>query len=182
TVDLLYQPTSWEYVQFLYLANSRGNAFLANEGAYLLEAWLNTGMAAPYTLASAIWGTPLTPQPGGIIVDSLTTWSVNKSGSLVAQTGSFQQGVTVGIKARMVDSAGNPLSGAQAFLQVLNANGAVITPLQGFSDSSGYVVVKWKTAKTQATGLYSAKVTDAIKSGYQFNPNSGVTTVSFTIQ
>jgi hypothetical protein len=51
-IDLLYQPTSWEYVQFLYLANTKQNAFLGDEGASLLEAWLATGMAAPYTMAS----------------------------------------------------------------------------------------------------------------------------------
>ncbi|MBW1859251.1 MAG: hypothetical protein JRI70_04030 [Deltaproteobacteria bacterium] len=58
TIDLLYQPTSWEYVQFLYLGNNGQNAFLANEGAYMLEAWLNTGMAEPYVMATATWGTP----------------------------------------------------------------------------------------------------------------------------
>jgi hypothetical protein len=56
TIDLLYQPTSWEYVQFLYLANKKDNTFLASEGDNLLEAWLNTGMAAPVVMASAAWG------------------------------------------------------------------------------------------------------------------------------
>jgi len=55
TIDLLYQPTSWEYVQFLALANDGSVAFLASEGANLLDAWLNTGMAAPYVMASAAW-------------------------------------------------------------------------------------------------------------------------------
>ena len=55
TIDLLYQPTSWEYIQFLYLGNSGQNAFLANEGAYMLEAWLNTGMAEPYVMTSTTW-------------------------------------------------------------------------------------------------------------------------------
>ena len=55
TVDMLYQPTSWEYIQFLYLANNRGNAFLADEGVNMLDAWLNTGMAVPYIMASTIW-------------------------------------------------------------------------------------------------------------------------------
>jgi hypothetical protein len=57
TIDLLYQPTSWEYVQFLHLANNGQNAFLANEGANLLQAWLNTGMAEPFVMASTTWGT-----------------------------------------------------------------------------------------------------------------------------
>jgi hypothetical protein len=55
SIDLVYQPTSWEYIQFLYLANKGGNAFLAEEGANLLDAWLNTGMAEPYVMASATW-------------------------------------------------------------------------------------------------------------------------------
>jgi hypothetical protein len=55
TISLLYQPTSWEYVQFLHLANNKILAFLANEGVNLLNAWLNTGMAAPHTLATTTW-------------------------------------------------------------------------------------------------------------------------------
>jgi hypothetical protein len=52
SIDLLYQPTSWEYIQFLYLANNRQNTFLADEGTNLLEAWVNTGMAAPQVMTS----------------------------------------------------------------------------------------------------------------------------------
>jgi hypothetical protein len=55
TVELLYQPTSWEYVQFLDLANTGQSAFLAAEGDNVLEAWLATGMAAPYVMDSATW-------------------------------------------------------------------------------------------------------------------------------
>jgi len=58
TIELLYQPTSWEYIQFLWLANGRESSFLADEGANMLEAWLNTGMATPYVMASAVWGNP----------------------------------------------------------------------------------------------------------------------------
>lgn len=61
-IRLLYQPTSWEYVQFLALANTGQVAFLGAEGANLLDAWLNTGMAAPEVMASATWESPL---PGG---------------------------------------------------------------------------------------------------------------------
>ena len=60
-IKLLYQPTSWEYVQFLYLANNGLNAFLANEGINLLNAWLNTGMAEPHVMASATWGSAPPP-------------------------------------------------------------------------------------------------------------------------
>ncbi|MHC4945876.1 MAG: hypothetical protein ACYTG7_22920, partial [Planctomycetota bacterium] len=54
-IRLLYQPTSWEYIQFLYLANDKSIAFLAEQGDYILEAWLNTGMAEPFEMASTQW-------------------------------------------------------------------------------------------------------------------------------
>jgi hypothetical protein len=61
TIDLLYQSISWEYVQFLYLANNGQNAFLADEGTNMLQAWVNNGMAEPYVMASATWGSPPAP-------------------------------------------------------------------------------------------------------------------------
>ncbi|MBI3188135.1 MAG: hypothetical protein HYZ31_09780 [Gammaproteobacteria bacterium] len=61
SIDMLYQTTSWEYIQFLYLANNRSNTFLANEGVNLLNTWLNTGMSEPFIMASTTWGTPPTP-------------------------------------------------------------------------------------------------------------------------
>jgi hypothetical protein len=57
-IKLMYQPTSWEYIQFLDHANNGSVAFLANEGANILDAWLNTGMAAPHVMASAAWTVP----------------------------------------------------------------------------------------------------------------------------
>ncbi|MGD8853014.1 MAG: Ig-like domain-containing protein [Gammaproteobacteria bacterium] len=60
-IDLLYQPTSWEYIQFLTLANNGSNSFLADEGRNLQEAWMATGMAEPHVMASTTWGTA----PGG---------------------------------------------------------------------------------------------------------------------
>jgi hypothetical protein len=55
-VRLMYQSTSWEYVQFLKLANTKSNAFLAAEGDNLLDTWLATGMAEPNVMAAATWG------------------------------------------------------------------------------------------------------------------------------
>jgi Cytochrome c554 and c-prime len=54
-ISLMYQPTSWEYIQFLYLANNRSNPSLQDEGKNMLDAWLNTGMAEPYAMATASW-------------------------------------------------------------------------------------------------------------------------------
>jgi MYXO-CTERM domain-containing protein len=55
TVDLLYQTTSWEYVQFLYLANTGASPFLGGEGDKILDAWFATGMSAPFKMTSIAW-------------------------------------------------------------------------------------------------------------------------------
>jgi hypothetical protein len=55
TLTLFYQPTSWEYIQFLYRANSGANAFLGEEGNRILDAWLQTGMATPFAMATTTW-------------------------------------------------------------------------------------------------------------------------------
>lgn len=55
TINLLFQSASWEYIQFLYLANDGSVPFLANEGMTMLEAWLNTGMSYPHVMVSATW-------------------------------------------------------------------------------------------------------------------------------
>jgi hypothetical protein len=57
-IRLMYQPTSWEYIQFLSHANNGSVVFLANEGANILDAWLHTGMAAPHLMASTSWTPP----------------------------------------------------------------------------------------------------------------------------
>ena len=54
-INLMYQPTSWEYIQFLNLANDGSNAFLGDQGDIMLDAWLKTGMADPFVMASASW-------------------------------------------------------------------------------------------------------------------------------
>jgi hypothetical protein len=61
---LMYQPTSWEYVQFLVLANDGSLAFLAQEGQNLLDAWLATGMAAPVVMETETWDSGCNPAIG----------------------------------------------------------------------------------------------------------------------
>ena len=68
-IKLMYQPTSWEYIQFLYLANNGSVSFLADEGANILDAWINTGMAAPHVMESISWTPPDTDSDG--ITDAL---------------------------------------------------------------------------------------------------------------
>jgi len=76
TIDLLYQPTSWEYIQFLYLGSNGSIPFLAEEGINMLDAWLNNGMAAPYTMASTVWPA-CDPEPEGPPGDATCSDSID---------------------------------------------------------------------------------------------------------
>ena len=72
-IELLYQGTSWEYIQFLNLANDQQNPFLGQEGINMLDAWLNATtemdplkrtMVAPVVMATADWvGAPINQPP-----------------------------------------------------------------------------------------------------------------------
>ena len=71
-IDLLYQGTSWEYIQFLDKANDGSNAFLGAEGVNMLDAWINAEvpvamevggdrkMVPPVVMKSTTWGSPPT--------------------------------------------------------------------------------------------------------------------------
>ncbi|MFY9345742.1 MAG: hypothetical protein WAT39_24840 [Planctomycetota bacterium] len=54
-VELLYQTSSFEYIQFLRLANPGTSAFLATAGQQLFNAYMATGGSAPEVMAKARW-------------------------------------------------------------------------------------------------------------------------------
>ena len=68
-IELLYQTTSWEYVQFLQLANDGQDPFLSTVGDDLLDAWRHTGMAEPVVMASTAWRAPLVDCNGNGVDD-----------------------------------------------------------------------------------------------------------------
>lgn len=181
TIDLLYQGTSWEYVQFLWKENDGQIAFLANEGVKMLDAWLNTEMAYPYVMVSTTWGQAPVPPPPDLLVSSLLTYAVGGRGAEV-QTDTFKIRDTVTIKAVVVEVHALPLSGAQVFVQIVSAHGSLITSLQGFSDDTGTAVLKWKTDRRDLPGLYTANVVDVLRNGYVFNSAGSVTSVRFRLQ
>jgi hypothetical protein len=181
-IDLLYQGTSWEYVQFLWLANTGASAFLADEGVNMLDAWLNTGMVAPYVMASTVWGNAPVPATPAMYADSLKTWSVDKQGNLVAEMGTFNVRDTVAFEVHVVDELQSPLGGVQVFFEVRDGNGNVTTSLQGFSDETGTAVLKWKTGRREAAGPYDGVIVDLIKNGFEADVGLGVSSVHFTLQ
>jgi cytochrome c553 len=183
TINMLYQPTSWEYIQFLYLANNRQNTFLADQGANMLDAWINTGMAQPFIMATASWDTSPEPPPEIVIVDDLTTWSVDNKENLIIETDAFNPRDTVGIIARIIDYDNESfVTGAQVFLSILDPNRKVAMYKQGFSDNAGNAVMKWQTDKNTAKGTYTVRVDTVIMSDYLFLTTHSVMTAQFNIQ
>ncbi len=181
TIDLLYQPTSWEYIQFLYLANDGSNAFLADEGKNLLDAWLGTEMAEPYVMTSATWGSTPEPPAMELFVSSLATWCVGKRGAFTSTCDTFGNNQTVGIVALTADTGGQPLSGSQVFAEISGPSGTVVTSLQGFSDANGEAEMTWKIPRRQAAGVYTITAVNVVNGGYEYDPAAGPTT-SFTVQ
>ena len=179
-IKLMYQPTSWEYIQFLALANTGSSLFLADEGVNLLEAWLNTGMAEPYVMVSTTWGSAPTPPIPSMFAQSLKTWVAGKRG-VVTETSVFTSNDTVIIEAVVKDENEKSLDGAQVFVEVTDTLGAQVVSLQGFSDVNGSAVLQWKIPRRQTTGEYTAKVTNIIKNNYYFD-DTIETKVIFEIQ
>jgi cytochrome c553 len=183
TIDMLYQPTSWEYIQFLSLANNGQNTFLADQGVNMLDAWMNTGMAQPFIMATASWDSSPEPPPVVVVLDLLTTWSVDKNENLAIETGAFKPRDTVGIVARVIDYDDESfITGAQVFLMILDPDGNVEVYLQGFSDNSGTAVMKWQTDKNTAIGTHTVRVAAVIISDYWFLATASVITAQFNVQ
>lgn len=53
--ELLYQTSSWEYIQFLLLANPGTSPFLASAGQDLFDAYMATGRSTPEVMTTARW-------------------------------------------------------------------------------------------------------------------------------
>jgi hypothetical protein len=183
TIDLVYQPTSWEYIQFLHLANDLSNPFLADEGQALLDAWLSTGMAEPHVMTSTTWGTAPVPAVPKMYADSLVTNASGKRGALIPES-IFKAGDSVIFVAHIVDENSLNVAGAQVFMEIRDSGANLVANLQGFSDDTGTAVLTWKSSRRDVADIYTAEITSIINTGYEFElGNAGaVYSVTFTIQ
>ena len=109
-IRLMYQPTSWEYIQLLVLANDGSVGFLEDEGKNLLQAWLNTGMAEPHEMASTTWA-PDNCNGDGINSD-ISNWifvdtsTCNASNSIIAPNVLVDHGAELTLVSQAVTLGG----------------------------------------------------------------------------
>ncbi|MEJ2309244.1 MAG: Ig-like domain-containing protein [Gammaproteobacteria bacterium] len=145
-IDLLYQGTSWEYIQFLYLANNGQNAFLGQEGVNMLDAWINAEvpvamevngdrkMVPPVLMASTTWGTT----PGG------NTAPVASSDSYSTPEGTLLTVTAPGVLGNDSDPDGDAMTavlvaGTSSGSLALNDDGSFsYTPDPGFTGEDAF--------------------------------------------
>jgi len=145
-IDLLYQGTSWEYIQFLDKANDGSNAFLGAEGVNMLDAWINAEvpvamevggdrkMVPPVLMTATTWGTPPTGNTAPVAVND--SYSTNQD---------TQLNVTApGVLSNDSDIDNDPLtsalvSGVNNGSLTLNADGSFsYTPNTGYTGSDSF--------------------------------------------
>jgi len=110
SIALLYQGTSWEYIQFLEEANhgsneeQGGNVFLGEEGEKILEAWINAEvsgaiqvagdrkMVPPVIMATAQWrkmGYTIGGTVSGLVGSGLTLQNNGADDLVIDNNGAF---------------------------------------------------------------------------------------------
>ena len=94
----------------------------------------------------------------------------NKQTEFVPKT-VFAPGDTIVVRARLVDAAGQPLTGGSASIQIVGAEGTSLST--GASDGNGHAFGQWNTTAPRnngrggtAIGQYTARTTGLTASGY----------------
>ncbi len=180
TIDLLYQATSWEFVQFLHLANDGSIAHLANAGADLLDAWLNTGMATPEIMASTTWTAPPPPREFGIA--DLTSLGRDALGNPVVRK-TFNAGDGVGLRVRVEDTNGAPVADVALTIEIRSRFAELpLATLTTTSDAAGEALVVWRSKQGMRSGRYRAIIAAAVRSGDFFLGELGVMSHDFELR
>src|SRR6185436_11626920 len=129
--------------------------------------------ATPTNTPNGPTNTPTpTVTPGGAptmhVADMLTT-DVNGN----PQPG-FLRGDKIYWRVKIVDQAGNPVSGASVTTNLVKPNGSVWTTLTSSTDAGGWALFSKGTLNNSATGTYTINVTGVTKTGVTYDPAANV--------
>ncbi len=165
-ITLLYQGTSWEYIQFLNNSNDGSVASLAAEGVNMLEAWINAEvpvamevagdrkMVPPIVMATAVWPAGAEPPPvedDYVGVTEIVTGSLTGKGKnqVFTESTSFSQGDSVIIRSTVKDDSGVAVANATVTTTIGGGESATVTAI---SDASGVAETGWKTSAPNRKG------------------------------
>ncbi|MDX2503628.1 MAG: PKD domain-containing protein [Gammaproteobacteria bacterium] len=151
SVRLMYQPTSWEYVQFLYLANQTENPQLSSTGRDFLDAWLATGMAEPHVMATTTW-----TNTGSVNLAPMADFTVNcieLTCSLDGSLSSDQDGSIVSYEWSLGDGT---IASGQAIQYTYAADGLYTIALTVTDDAGATDTIQQTVSVAAATSTNQA--------------------------
>jgi PKD repeat protein len=192
-IRLLFQPTSWEYVQFLYLANDGTDPEVGMAGQDYLDAWLNTGMAEPHLMATATWEAtgPINAPPTASFSAACTELACNfdagasadTDGTIVSYDWTLGDGATAtGVTASHSYAAAGTYT---VTLAVTDDGGLTDTATQDVTVSTGNVAptASFTFACTDLACSFDASAstdTDGTIASYAWNFGDGTTATGVT--
>jgi|GEM_PF-5210098 len=129
--------------------------------------------ATPTNTPSGPTNTPTpTVTPGGAptmhVADMLTT-DINGN-----PKPGFLRGEKIYWRVKIVDQAGNPVSGASVTTNLVKPNGTVWTTLTSSTDAGGWALFNKGTLNNSATGTYTINVTGVTKTGVSYDSGANV--------
>ena len=148
--------------------------------------WRNTGETpAPPT-------TNEPPAAGPVmVVDSLSTWTLDGTDMLIAQTSIFQPGDRIGALTQVVDGNTVTVAGALVTLEIRDQAKNLVHTAEATTDADGNALGVWQTTAPRGrgrratagtpAGTYTAEVTNVVEEGYTFELTASALT-TFTIQ
>jgi len=156
-IELLYQGTSWEYIQFLNLANKQQNAFLGQEGINMLDAWLNATtemdplkrkMVAPIVMASVDW-------VAGVDINEPPTCSIDDPSDNIE----IQTGDSVNYAGTAIDNYGTIASYAWSFAGGSPASADIEDPGLVSYEEAGVYIATFSAEDNAGAACFAASIT-----------------------
>jgi hypothetical protein len=160
-------------------------------GAYDIGAAESTGGVVPTNTPSGPTNTPtstpivpiptFTSTPGGSTVMHVADiYTTNASGS---PQSIFVRGNTIYWRARIVDQAGNPVSGAVVSFSLYRPGGSSWTNKTATTGADGWALTNIGTVNNSPLGTYTISITNVTKSGSTYNPGANLkSSATFILQ